>query len=1287
MKLLSIFVAVLLVNCAVLAQEVWLHPNNGQWDDRIEYKVELDLGEMLIEKDKFTYNLTDIKIHHHKHQDHENDEEIAWHVIKTSFVDSDWSGEVIQSGKSEFYRNYIIGNDQSKWKGHVYSYKDLTLKNYYPGIDLLLDGDNGLKYSFVVRPGIEANVIKMHYEGQDRLMISEDGSLHIANRFGEITESAPLAWLQESGANVEVAFELLNDTIVFHFPNGYDKTETLIIDPSLVFSSYTGAGADNWGMTATPDENGNLFAGGIVFGFNGYPTTTGAFQTVNVSGMGNNLVDMGITKFTADGSSLIYSTYLGGVGSETPHSLIANSANELFVFGVTSSNNFPMAGSSFDNTYAGGPGSIVNNINFSSGSDLFVARLSADGSTLIASTYVGGSGTDGLNLSPLEINYGDQYRGEITLDQAGNVLISSTTQSVDFPTQFGTQGALSGQQDAVLFKMPPTLSSLTWSTFFGGTGYETGNSIQVAANGDVYVAGGTTSPAMPFFSGYDISFGGVADGYLARFNAANGAILTGTFIGLGERDQAFFVQLDIDDKVYVLGQTESDLGITGGLYGNPNSGQFIHKFNHNLTALEWKTMVGASSGHVEISPTAFLVSDCYDIYFSGWGGQVNISNGFALNSTTNGFPVTVDAYQPTTNGSNFYIGVLSANAGSLKYGTFFGGTSSLSPEHVDGGTSRFDKSGRIYHAVCGGCGANSGGFTTTPGAWSNQNGSNNCNLAAFKFELNVIEAIVSTPSTVVCLPSPVIFNNNSANGNTFFWDFGDNNTSTAVNPSHVYPGAGTYNVTLVVTDSNQCFSPDSVEFVVHIGDFNGGIVPLPGPVCPNEPVQLEAYGGANYLWSPAQFLDNPNIYNPVATVASQQEFMVIISDSCGVDTAYVTVDVFGGGSTISDDVTVCIGQSTQLQATGGGTYSWTPTTFLNNPNIASPICTPTNAIQYTVDIVSPEGCTMTETVNVGVDFNPPVPVMPDTVRVCENSTVEISVSGGEIYNWSPNQNISAIDTNVVTITASQSMYYYCIFSNSCGSVLDSVYVEVVKAEISAFGDTIMCPGETATIWAEGGVSYAWSPISGLSSPQANQSAATPLEPTNYVVTGIDTNGCIDTDTVFVDLYPKPYVYTSPDAYVFYDDDVHLYAYGSSTGTYSWSPTENLTCVNCTNPIATPNQNFTYMVEFIDENGCVDTDLVNIFYDPILYIPNTFTPGDGDEFNNTFHPEGGNIREFEMEIYNRWGQLIYTLEHFRDSWDGTYKGVYCQDGTYTWKAKFKDLEGVEHVVTGHVNLIR
>lgn len=305
MKYISVVIAILVLSFGGNAQDVWLHPNAGQWDDRVEYKVELDLGEMLVEKDKFTYHLTDLKLGHqhddpdHSHLDHADDP-IRFHVIQTTFLNSNWQGQSTREIQSGHYRNYILGNNPSKWQSKLYSYQKVTMNDYYPGIDMILDGSNEqLKYSFRVQPGIDANIIEMRYDGQDVLSIAKDGSLRIANRFGEIIEGTPEAWLEESGANVEIEFEITGNTVRFVMPNGYDSNETLIIDPTLVFSSFTGASADNWGMTATPDSQGALFAGGIIFGL-GYPITPGAYQTGNNSQgtLTDRYTDVGITKFT-----------------------------------------------------------------------------------------------------------------------------------------------------------------------------------------------------------------------------------------------------------------------------------------------------------------------------------------------------------------------------------------------------------------------------------------------------------------------------------------------------------------------------------------------------------------------------------------------------------------------------------------------------------------------------------------------------------------------------------------------------------------------------------------------------------------------------------------------------------------------------------------------------------------------------------------------------------------------------------------------------------------------------
>lgn len=1271
-----------------------MHPNRGQWHDNIEYKLDLALGELYIEKTGLLFNLSDAKQHFSHHHDHEyehGEDHYRSHVIRSSFLGATEPSGIYERDSSTFYRNYILGNDKRNWQSELYSLADIKMTEIYPGIDVRYETKTGnLKYSFEVAPNGDASKIRIQWEGQGKVFIDEEGKLHVSNEFGEIIEDKPVAWtINENGEikKVGVAYKLQNDIVSFELDK-YDHTSKLVIDPSLTFSTFTGATADNWGMSATPDENANLFGGGVVFA-QGYPITTGAYDDTFNGGT----VDMSITKFNEDGTSLIYSTYLGGgTGSETPNSIVCAPNGELYIFGVTSSSDFPMAGTPYDNTFDAGPSlpnTETNNLGFTAGSDIIVARLNAAGTALLSSTYVGGTGTDGLNRSNLKFNYGDQFRGEIILDDADNVYIASMTGSIDFPTVNAAQPVMNGGQDAVVFKLDPTLSTMLWSTYLGGAGLETGNSVQISNAGDVFVAGGTDSGTMPFGVGEDLTFnGGLSDGYLAKFDSNTGAIIAGTFLGLGEYDQAYFVQLDIDDNVYVLGQTESDWAITAGLYGNPNSGQFVRKYTNDLLTIEWTTMIGASTGHVEISPTAFLVSDCYDIYLSGWGGQLNANAGVsqAVNSTSNGFPVTTDAYQPTTNGSNFYIAVLAPDASYLKYGTYMGGTTSPY-NHVDGGTSRFDKAGRIYHAVCGSCGSTvTTGFTTTPGVWSETSNGPNCNMACFKFELAEIEALAADPDPYVCLPNPVVFSNNSVNGNFFYWDFGDGDTSTLENTSHVYPGPGSYLVTLIVSDTNGCFSTDSSQFYVNIGDFQAQVDAVPGPICPGESYQLNATGGSVYSWSPAQFLDDPTIANPTATLFQTTDFTVIASDSCGTDTISVTVPVFNDNSSISPDTSVCIGNSAFLNASGGGTYSWSPSTYLSDPNIANPISTPDQAITYDVEITSPNGCVFNESVTVTVFYDPPQPVMPDSVYVCEGTSTTINVSGGDAYYWTPNININTQTGPSVTITPQSSMLYYCEFTNACGFALDSVFVEVVNAQINAFNDTILCPGDGAQLFATGGISYFWTPSNTLSAPNTSTVYATPSSPTIYTVSGIDQNGCWGSDSVFVDLHPMPFIQTNGTVYAIQGEQVQLTSITTTNGPVTWYPVEFLSCVVCDDPLANPDQNFTYIASYTDENGCFAADTVNIVYNPVVYIPNTFTP-DGNEFNQTFKAIVQNSTAFKMEIYNRWGELIYTVESLEDFWDGTYEGVMCQDGTYTWKATVTDLDEINHVYVGHVNLLR
>jgi gliding motility-associated-like protein len=199
--------------------------------------------------------------------------------------------------------------------------------------------------------------------------------------------------------------------------------------------------------------------------------------------------------------------------------------------------------------------------------------------------------------------------------------------------------------------------------------------------------------------------------------------------------------------------------------------------------------------------------------------------------------------------------------------------------------------------------------------------------------------------------------------------------------------------------------------------------------------------------------------------------------------------------------------------------------------------------------------------------------------------------------------------------------------------------------------------------------------------------ATPMVPTNYQVIGIDQYGCLDSATVSINTFPLPFVQTTPDIFAFYGEQVQLGAIPSNQGELVWTPPLYLSCDSCANPIASPYLQTTYTVTLIDLNGCTASDNVTIYFDPLIYVPNTFTPN-ADENNPFFLPIGTNIDDFRIDIYDRWGEIIFTAESLGIAWDGTYKGKNCQDGVYGWKIRYSPITTAEvFELMGHVTLLR
>ncbi|MBW7912268.1 MAG: PKD domain-containing protein [Taibaiella sp.] len=805
--------------------------NEGQWDGPFVYKAQYGNITLFLENNTFTYVVGAAdnakKIFDYKHLKTKEKPVLYHHAYKVHMLHANPNPEISGSKPQPYYHNYYLGNDTSRWKSFIYPNLVVDYKNVYNGIDLHVASEGqDIKYDFIVHTGANADNIQLQFEGADALDI-RNGNLVITTSVGTIQEMAPYAYQYIDGERKEVPckYKLQDNVLTYHFTKGYDKNYTLIIDPQIVFTTFTGSTDDNWGFTATYDNQGNFYAGGIVGGAvgggsTGYPRTVGPSSHSGGNDADSNASaipsDMGITKFNPTGTTNVYSTYLGGLSQDQPHSMVVDGQGNLYIAGRTYSPDFPIQGT----------GSAHNGR-----SDIIVVKLNPNG-TLNASRFVGGSADDGVNISSaygnirsLKHTYADDARSEVLLDNAGNVYVASSTKSGNFPMANPTKNTLTGVQDGVVFKLNNALTTLLWSTYVGGNSEDAAYVLALnKSESSVYVSGGTTSADFAGNGGLWNSYqGGSADGFIQKYaNGGSYGLQRATLIGRGGYDQCFGIQVDDENNVYVMGNTlGGTFPVTAGVYNNPGSSQFVMKLDSNISTNIYSTVYGSGTSSVtNITPVAFLVDTCQNVYISGWGGAVAGNGG-----NTNGMPATFGASQPTpsgivsttTNGDDFYFIVFSKNAASLLFAAFYGG--STLGEHVDGGTSRFDRNGVVYQAICGGCGGSSA-VPMTPNVFRNTNGSSNCNLLALKiaFNLGSVDANLTVqPAASVCLGEPFNFSSNgSTNATNFQWDFGDGNSTTTPNPTHTYATGGTFNVRLIALNPNACKISDTAFVTVRV---------------------------------------------------------------------------------------------------------------------------------------------------------------------------------------------------------------------------------------------------------------------------------------------------------------------------------------------------------------------------------------------------------------------------------------------------------------------------------------
>ncbi len=1181
--------------------------NKGQWNSAVDYRGLFPTGSFYLEKQGFTVlmhqvgDLEKIAAQMHGHEDDNNTAaktakplpvpepiQLRSFAYRVKFLGSSANAFRQPEKSLNTYNNYITGNDPSNWASNCSLYQAVLYKNVYPNIDVRYYSSGAkIKYDFIVRPGGNPNAIAIRYDGPTLELRNKE--LVIKTSVGEATELEPYSYQAGAGkpTPVDCKYKLEDNVVTFQLKN-YDPTKTLVIDPSIIFVSFTGSTSDNWGYTATPGADGSFYAGGIAFN-TGYPVSTGAYDVTFNGGVSQTALDMGydvaIFKFSANGSNRRYATYIGGTRNEQPHSLIEDAQGNLIVAGATNSG----GGGSAGFPTLGGASVASSGTDY----DIFVLKLNSTGTALIGSAKIGGSGDDGINIKPkyeqqgllsLRTNYGDDARSEVIIDGGGNIILSSCTQSTNFPVRnSGVQTSSGGAQDGIILKIASNFGNILFSTYFGGPGDDAAFVCSInPTNGNLYVGGSTASSSLPGTGSSTISStnrGGI-DGFVTILNPAGTAVIKTTFIGTAERDLLFGLKFDRFGFPYIMGTTLSaNWPRINATFGNTGSKQFIAKIEPDLSAYIYSTTFGNGSAEPNISPIAFLVDKCENVYVSGWGGGLNNSFNYSTGNTTGLPEVNPLSGIQAADGKDLYFFVLEKNANSILFASHFGQNGGLG-DHVDGGTSRFDEAGIIYQAVCANCGRQ-GTFPTTAGVFAPLNGSSSCNQAAVKIEMNFggVAAKLQTAidgniaDTTACLGDAVTFQDILLQGKKFIFDFGDGSPRVTTfapqnSATYTYPRVGTYTVMLIAEDSAKCNIRDTSYKTIAVANNKVGV---------NFTVnKLQPCTSLNY-----EFTNNSTTNGAVFPPGSFEWD-------------------YGDGSPRDRTNGFAPNPTTHTYAATG---TYTVRLFLINPDYCN----------------SPDSAVQTLRVNpiVKAIFTSPALGCAPYVAFFKNES-----QAGTSFDWE-------LENGTTFSTSTDATFTFTLPGTYRVRLIANDPSTCNLTDTSAFFTITVLPKPTALA--------DWSP-----NP--------PIENVPVKFTNMSSSGSIRFKWFFGD--------------------------GDSS--------------TLANPTHEYNATGTYTATLIAYNqlSCSDTfDLqVRVIIFPALDVPNAFTPGKFGE-NGIVRVRGFGIVKMNWNIYNRWGQLVFSSTSKNQGWDGTFKGKLQAMDVYAYTLEVEMSDGEKIRKTGDITLIR
>jgi fibronectin type III domain protein/beta-propeller repeat-containing protein len=537
--------------------------------------------------------------------------------------------------------NYFIGNDPGKWHAHVPRYARVSYRDVYPGVSMAFYGlQRKLEFDFIVTPGASPALIRLGVSGANGITIDDTGNLLLSSSAGDVLLHKPVAYQEKEDARypVEARFVVTAGNQVGFQLGDYDRTRQLVIDPSVSYATYLGGTLEDDGNAIAIDSSGNAYVTGQTTSLN-FPIVPGSYRTTNAGGL-----DVFVTKISADGSTLIYSTYVGGSGSDGGNAIAVDASGNAFVAGVTASaTDFPTTSGALQTTFGGGD------------LDAFVFELSPAGAKLTYSTYLGGNGVD--------------VASGLALDGSGNAYIVGSTTSTNFPTHDAIQSSIAGQSNGFVTKLNASGNALVYSTYLGGGTGDFAAAVAVDASNQTYVTGATQNPTFPTTAnafqrtcGSDGTCnGGLDDAFVTVFKADGSGFVYSTFLGGESADQGYGIALDSAGDAYVTGATLSnDFPLKSPIqntYGG-NQDAFVAALNPAGSALLYSTYLG---GSLNETGTGIAVDGANNVYVTGQTGSSN-------------FPTANPTQQNLGGDDDAFVTVINSAGSQFLFSTYLGGS-------------------------------------------------------------------------------------------------------------------------------------------------------------------------------------------------------------------------------------------------------------------------------------------------------------------------------------------------------------------------------------------------------------------------------------------------------------------------------------------------------------------------------------------------------------------------------------------------------------------------------------